>query len=109
VSYAYQDHPAYVLAGDPMNRYHVLGVFHPDQRQQANRLLIATTNRATLKEAGNILRQFGVNGDLMTIDGGISTYLWTAKLGNLVLPQVAQGEKEAALPHYLGIRSKEGL
>jgi hypothetical protein len=22
------------------------------------------------------------------------------------LPQVAQGEKEAALPHYLGIRSK---
>jgi hypothetical protein len=109
VSYAYQDHPAYVLAGDPVNRYHVLGVIHGDQDKQVNQLLIATTNRATLKEAGNILRQRGVKSDLMTIDGGISTYLWTAKLGNLVLPQVAQGEKKAALPHYLGIRSKEGL
>jgi hypothetical protein len=92
-----------------VNRYHVLGVIHGDQDKQVNQLLIATTNRATLKEAGNILRQRGVKSDLMTIDGGISTYLWTAKLGNLVLPQVAQGEKKAALPHYLGIRSKEGL
>jgi hypothetical protein len=109
VSYAYQDHPAYVLAEDPVNRYHVFGVTHGDQDKWANQLLIATTNRATLKEAGNILRQRGVKSDLMTIDGGISTYLWTAKLGDLVLPQVAQGEKEAALPHYLGIWSKEGL
>lgn len=106
VSYAYQDHPAYALAGDPVNRYHVLGVIHNDKDPQAHRLLIATVNRATLAEAAAVLRQRGVNSDLMTIDGGISTYLWTTKVGTLVLPQVAEGEKEAALPHYLGIRSQ---
>jgi hypothetical protein len=106
VSYAYQDHPAYALAGDPMNRYHVLGVLHPDDAGNANRLLIATSNRATLKQAGEILRQQGVKGDIMTIDGGISTYLWNIKAGDLILPQVAEGEKVPSLPHYLGIRSK---
>jgi hypothetical protein len=106
VSYAYQDHPAYALAGDPVNRYHVLGVLQKEQNPQANRLLIATTNRSTLKEAAEILRQQGATSDLMTIDGGISTYLWTMKSGDLVLPKVAEGEKEAALPHYLSIRAK---
>ena len=43
----------------------------------------------------------------MTLDGGISTYLWNVKAGNLVLPQVAAGEKVPALPHYLGIRAKD--
>ena len=106
VSYAYQDHPAYALAGDPMNRYHVLGVLHSDDAGNANRLLIATSNRATLKRAAEILRQKGVKGDIMTIDGGISTYLWNIKAGDLILPQVAEGEKVPSLPHYLGIRSK---
>jgi hypothetical protein len=100
VSYAYQDHPSYALAGDPANRYHVIGI---DAKQ--NHLLIATSNRTTLKQAAEILRQQGVTGDIMTIDGGISTYLWTAK-GDLILPQVAGGEQAAALPHYLGIRIK---
>ncbi len=101
VSYAYQDHPSYALAGDPANRYHVMGI---DAKQ--NHLLIATSNRTTLKQAAEILRQQGVTGDIMTIDGGISTYLWTEKTGDLIVPQVAGGEKAAALPHYLGIRSK---
>jgi hypothetical protein len=106
VSYAYRDHPSYALAGDPENRYHVLGVLNPDNDQKASRLLIATTNRATLKNAANVLRQRGVKGDLMTIDGGISTYLWGAKSGDFILPQAASGENVAALPHYLGVRSK---
>ncbi len=106
VSYAYLDHPSYALAGDPENRYHVLGILSTNNDKKANRLLIATTNRATLENAANILRQRGVKGDLMTIDGGISTYLWSAKSGDRILPQAASGENVAALPHYLGVRSK---
>lgn len=105
VSYAYQDHPAYVLADDPVNRYHVLGVLHGDADGE-NRLLIATANRTTLQDTAAVLRQRGVTGNIMTIDGGISTYLWSATAGDLVLPQVAEGESVPALPHYLGIRSK---
>lgn len=106
VSYAYQDHPAYVLADDPVNRYHVIGILNIDDAESATRLLIATANRSTLQDAAEILRQQGVTGDIMTIDGGISTYLWSAQIGDLVLPQVAEGESVPALPHYLGIRSK---
>jgi hypothetical protein len=106
VSYAYQDHPSYALAGDPENRYHVFGVLNPDDANKTSRLLIATVNQATLESTATILRQRGVKGELMTIDGGISTYLWSIRSGDLILPQVAKGEKVAALPHYLGIRSK---
>lgn len=106
VSYAYRDHPAFVLNHDPENLYHVLGVVNPNDTGKGNRLLIATVNRATLEQAANILRQHGAQGDLMTIDGGISTYLWSTHSGDLILPQVAEGEKVPALPHYLGIRSK---
>jgi hypothetical protein len=107
VSYAYRDHPAYALAGDPENRYHVLGILNPKDAGKTNRLLIATTNRATLERAANVLRQQGVKGDLMTIDGGISTYLWSNRAGDLILPQAADGEKIPSLPHYLGIRSNK--
>jgi hypothetical protein len=106
VSYAYRDHPSYALVGDPENRYHVLGVLNPDDDKKASRLLIVTTNRATLENAANVLRQRGVKGDFMTIDGGISTYLWSVKSGDRILPQAASGENVAALPHYLGVRSK---
>jgi hypothetical protein len=107
VSYRYQDHPAYALAGDPENRYHVLGILNPQDAGPSNRLLIATTNRATLERGAKVLRQQGVKGELMTIDGGISTYLWSAQAGDLILPQNAEGEKVPALPHYLGIRAKQ--
>jgi hypothetical protein len=106
VSYLYQDHPAYVLADDPENRYHVLGVSQNGADESTNRLLIATANRTTLKKTAAVLRQLGVKGDLLTIDGGISTYLWNIKSGDLVLPKAAPEETEAALPHYLGFRSK---
>jgi hypothetical protein len=109
VSYAYQDHPAYVLAGDPANRYHMIGILNPQDVGKTNRLLIATSDRATLERAATVVRQQGVKGDLMTIDGGISTYLWSDRAGDLILPQVADGEKVPALPHYLGIRAKKHL
>jgi hypothetical protein len=101
VSYIYKDHPAYTLAKDPANKYHVLGILKPNQ------LAIATVNHTTLESAANLLRQKGVKDDLMTIDGGISTYLWNSKAGDLILPQVAEKEKVAALPHYLGLRIKK--
>jgi hypothetical protein len=103
VSYAYQDHPAYRLAGDPVNRYHVLGVGSQDGTPQ---LIIATSDRATLENTAQVLRQRGVEGDLMTLDGGISTYLWSPEAGELILPKVARGEKTAALPHYLKIQAQ---
>jgi hypothetical protein len=106
VSYAYRDHPAYALSDDPENRYHVLGILNSNSAKKTNQLLIATTNQSTLENAANVLRQKGVKGDLMTIDGGISTYLWTAKNGDLVLPQTADHEKMPMLPHYLGFRLK---
>jgi hypothetical protein len=107
VSYAYQDHPAYALAKDPANKYHVLGILNTKGKTGPNQLAIATVNRATLESAANLLRQKGIQDDLMTIDGGISTYLWNSKSGDLILPQVAEKEKVAALPHYLGIRIKK--
>ncbi|NJM76132.1 MAG: hypothetical protein HC852_10490 [Acaryochloridaceae cyanobacterium RU_4_10] len=103
VSYIYKDHPAYTLAKDPANKYHVLGILKPNQ------LAIVTVNRTTLESAAHLLRQKGVRDDLMTIDGGISTYLWNSKAGDLILPQVAEKEKVAALPHYLGLRQKANL
>ena len=107
VSYDYQDHPAYVLADDPVNYYHVMGIVESEEDKADNQLLIATAARSTLAQAAAILRQRGVTGTIMTLDGGISTYLWNVKAGNLVLPQVAAGEKVPALPHYLGIRAKD--
>ena len=108
VSYDYRDHPAYVLADDPVNYYHVIGIVESEKDSKAgNKLLVATAARSTLKQAAEMLRQRGVKGTIMTIDGGISTYLWNVKAGDLVLPQVASGETVPALPHYLGIRSKD--
>ena len=108
VSYDYRDHSAYVLADDPVNYYHVMGIVESEEGSRAgNQLLIATAARSTLAQAAAILRQRGVQGTIMTLDGGISTYLWNVKAGNLVLPQVAAGEKVPALPHYLGIRAKD--
>jgi hypothetical protein len=106
VSYDYKDHPAYALAKDPANKYHVLGILNTKGKTGTNQLAIATVNRTTLESAANLLRQKGIQDDLITIDGGISTYLWTSKSGDLILPQVAEKEKVAALPHYLGIRQK---
>ncbi|MBW4519002.1 MAG: hypothetical protein KME16_04795 [Scytolyngbya sp. HA4215-MV1] len=105
VSYAYRDHPAYRLAGDPVNRYHILGV-RAEVGERSPSLVIATADRATLEETAQVLRRSGVEGDLITIDGGISTYLWNAQVGDLILPQVVTGEKVAALPHYLKIRPR---
>jgi len=95
VTYRYTDHPSYALDADPPNRYQVLGVVGTDH------LLIATVEHATLDDAAQLLRRQGVQGDILTFDGGVSTFLWSVSHGTLV----PVTNKDGALPHYLCIHS----
>jgi hypothetical protein len=95
VTYAYADHPSYVLGKDPANRYQLLGSL--DSRY----LLILTVEHTTLARAADLLRQQGVRGDILTFDGGISTFLWSNAAGNLV--EVTS--RDGALPHYLCVHA----
>jgi hypothetical protein len=95
VTYLYTDHPAYALDADPADRYQVLGVRGTDH------LLIATVVHATLDDAAQLLRRQGVHGDILTFDGGVSTFLWSAGNGTLV----SITNKDGALPHYLCVHS----
>ena len=109
VSYQYSDHPAKVLGKNQANRYHVIGTLDFDGIKGDELLLIMTVNRTTLDEAADLLRQLGVKGDIITIDGGSSTYLFNSRKGNIILPQPANQEDNPTfrkLPHYLGFRSR---
>jgi hypothetical protein len=109
VSYQYSDHPAQVLAQNQVNRYHVIGTLDFDGIKDDELLLIMTVNRATLDHAANLLRQLGVKGNIITIDGGSSTYLLNSQQGNIILPQPANQEDNPTfrkLPHYLGFRTR---
>jgi hypothetical protein len=97
VSYAYTDHPSAALGKDPPNRYQLLGVLDTDGRDGAEYLLILTLNTASLAAGADLLRQQGAAGDIMTFDGGVSTYLWSGARGDLVTPT----SRDKALPHYL--------
>jgi hypothetical protein len=100
VSYRYSDHPAKVLGKNQANRYHVIGTLDFDGELGDELLSIVTVNKATLDSAADLLRKLGVKGDIMTIDGGSSTYLFNSRMGNIMLPQSAN------LPHYLGFRTR---
>ena len=110
VSYQYSDHPAKVLGKNQANRFHVIGTLDFDGIKGDELLLIMTVNRARLDEAADLLRQLGVRGDIITIDGGSSTYLFNSRKGNIILPQPANQEDNPTfrkLPHYLGFRSRD--
>ena len=94
ISYAYRDHPARALNGDPPNRYQLVGV-------NGQYLLILTVEHATLEAAAEVLRTRGATGDILTFDGGVSTFLWQAAAGQLV----SITNKDGALPHYLCIHA----
>ncbi|BAZ13099.1 hypothetical protein NIES4071_49340 [Calothrix sp. NIES-4071] len=109
VTYAANDHPAKVLARNQINRYHVIGTLDKDGKKGDELLLILTVNRATLDEASRQLRLLGVKSNVITIDGGSSTYLFNSRLGNIMLPFAADNSPGLAirnLPHYLGVRYK---
>ncbi|MBD2691620.1 hypothetical protein [Anabaena catenula] len=109
VSYQYSDHPAKVLAQNPANKYQVIGTLNKDSIKGDELMLIMTVNKATLDEAASLLRQLGVKGDIITVDGGTSTYLSNSQTGNIVLPQLSNSLENptfSELPHYLGFRKK---
>ncbi|MEH2250425.1 hypothetical protein [Nostoc sp.] len=66
-------------------------------------------NQATLDEAADLLRKLGVKGDIITVDGGRSTYLFNSQNGNIIVPQLSNPQENPALRHladYLGFRKK---
>jgi hypothetical protein len=105
VSYDYRDHPAYRYSKDSANRFHLLGTIDADGKPGDELLLIVTVNLATLDQAAALLRELGVTGSIMTIDGGASTYLFTPKLGALTIPAPTQ-KASRQLPHYFVIRQR---
>jgi hypothetical protein len=93
VTYKYEDHPATILAGDPVGQYQLLAL-KPDQT-----LLILTITQGRMEQGAAVLRTNGAEGDILTLDGGPSTHLWTKINGTVI------ATKSIALPHYLGFRS----
>lgn len=108
VSYQYNDHPAKVLANNQINRYHVIGTLS-ENGVNSDTLLILTVKKATLDEAAELLRNLGVKSDIMTIDGGSSTYLFNSQIGNIMRPGPSYlncGLIFRKLPHYLAFRKR---
>ncbi|HLO84965.1 MAG TPA: hypothetical protein VK203_08130 [Nostocaceae cyanobacterium] len=109
VTYRYSDHPAKALFANKANRYQLIGTLNQDGVKGDELLLILTVDKATIDEAANLLRQLGVKGEILTFDGGSSTYLFNAQQGNLLIPQLSTSATIPAirnLPHYLGFRQK---
>ncbi|MBW4577151.1 MAG: phosphodiester glycosidase family protein [Aphanothece sp. CMT-3BRIN-NPC111] len=109
VSYRYSDHPAKVLGKNPANKYHVIGTLNKDNAPGDEWILIVTVNKATLDEAADLLQKLGVRGDIITVDGGSSTFISNPRTGNLLAPQpvnMKDNPNARNLPHYLGFRKK---
>ena len=109
VSYSYSDHPAKVLGKNQANKYHVIGTLNKDNAPGDELILIVTVNKATLDEAADLLRKLGVRGDILTVDGGSSTFITNPRTGNLIAPQpvnMKDNPNAWNLPHYLGFRKK---
>ncbi|MEA5602983.1 hypothetical protein [Nostoc sp. UHCC 0252] len=109
VTYLYSDHPAKVLGKNQVNKYQVIGTLDKDGVKGDELLLIMTVNQATLGEAADLLRKLGVKGDIITVDGGRSTYLFNSQNGNIIVPQLSNVQENPTfrnLPHYLGLRKK---
>ncbi|MBD1920747.1 hypothetical protein H6F77_06570 [Microcoleus sp. FACHB-831] len=109
VSYRYSDHPAKILGKDQANKYHVIGTLNKDKTPGDELILILTVNKTTLDEAAELLRKLGVKGDILTSDGGSSTFITNPRTGNLLVPQpvnMKDNPNANKLPHYLGFRKK---
>ncbi|MDP8964689.1 MAG: hypothetical protein M3O33_12035, partial [Cyanobacteriota bacterium] len=66
-------------------------------------------NKSTLDDAANLLRNLGVRGDILTVDGGSSTFITNPRTDNLVTPQpitIKDNPNARNLPHYLAFRKK---
>ncbi|MBN3959611.1 hypothetical protein [Nostoc sp. NMS8] len=108
-TYQYSDHPAKVLAQNQANKYQLIGTLNKDGVKGDELLAIMTVNQATLDEAADLLRKLGVKGDIITVDGGRSTYLFNSQQGNIIVPQLSNLQENPTfrhLPHYLGFRKR---
>ncbi|MEH1829323.1 MAG: hypothetical protein V7L22_28975 [Nostoc sp.] len=108
-TYQYSDHPAKVLAQNQANKYQLIGTLNKDGVKGDELLAIITVNQATLDEGADLLRKLGVKGDIITVDGGRSTYLFNSQQGNIIVPQLSNLQENPTfrhLPHYLGFRKK---
>jgi hypothetical protein len=100
VSYDYRDHPATVLAGDPVGKYQLMATLDSATDPKSATLCVLTITRGTMAQGANVLHQHGVTGTVLTVDGGPSTHLWHKVAGNVI-------ETESkSLPHYLGFRTR---
>lgn len=109
VSYRYSDHPAKVLAQNQANKYQLIGTLNKDGIPGDELLLMMTVNKATLDDAAELLRKLGVKGEIITVDGGRSTYLFNSQMGNMIFPQLSNTQENPVyrlLPHYLGFRQR---
>jgi hypothetical protein len=107
VSYAFADHPSALVGHDPANRYQLIGVADTDGRDGPEILLVLTVERATLHDGAALLHGLGAVGDIVTVDGGVSTFLWNAAAvgsgpGSVLVPPVST---DGALPHYLCVHA----
>lgn len=109
VTYEYKDHPARVLAGNMVNRFHVIGTLNADSKAGDEILLILTVDKTTLDNAAVQLRLLGIKSDIITI-GGTSVFVYNTKMGITQYPGKNEPQYEGEyieLPHYIVIISKK--
>jgi hypothetical protein len=100
VTYDYRDHPANVLAGDPVGRYQLLGIGEVSQSGLSDTFFTLTIEKGRMVDGAAGMRRQGVSGTILTIDGGPSTHFWQAGQGDVYTTE------SKTLPHYLGFRAR---
>jgi hypothetical protein len=100
VTYDYRDHPATVLAGDPVGQYQLLGTFPTRDGGLPDVLYVLTILKGRMADGAALLRHNGLAGTVLTVDGGPSTHLWHYKEGSVITTE------SKSLPHYLGFRAR---
>lgn len=98
VTYDYRDHPAKILAGDPVGQYQLLAALPLPNRALPKTLLALTIVKGRMADGAALLQRNGVTGTILTVDGGPSTHLWHHNAGDVITTQ------SKTLPHYLGFR-----
>jgi hypothetical protein len=100
VTYDYKDHPANVLAGDPVGQYQLMGTFPTRDGGLPDVLFVLTIIKGRMVEGAEVLKRNGVAGTIVTVDGGPSTHLCTKESGVVIATE------SKTLPHFLGFRAR---
>jgi hypothetical protein len=100
VTYNYVDHPANVLAGDPVGQYQLMGIGASQHGALPVELYVLTITQGRMADGAALMRRHGVIGPVLTVDGGPSTHLWHKAAGAVI------ATKSEALPHFLGFRAR---